>query len=394
MAIEGDAPMFYVNLTFSNAIAQMFDLVLKVSEDVGLAISHSSKSAGEIYWTNGSSLFLRGNATQAESEKFRGFKARLVIIDECQSQRWLRMLVDEIISPLIADFGDKGRLVLQGTPPRIPKTYFEVMYSTALYKSFNWEMADNPHIPDADKFINNLCEKKGIAPDSAFIMREFHGVLGAYDTEAMVYKGRKYYETEPAYRITDIAIGIDYGFSDFNAIIGLAYNRDIKQGYFFFEEKFNKSNISQIVAVTRDACEQAKRIAMRDNMDLGRVEIVADTNEESITFELATTYSLPARNAYKYNKELAISHFADALRGGQILMKQGGYLDEEMDTLIYFRDEDDNILPVIDDEAGGHPDAADAGLYAFRQFAFNCGLEMGEAEPEDPAHTRPINGVY
>jgi hypothetical protein len=160
--------------------------------------------------------------------------------------------------------------------------------------------------------------------------------------------------------------------------MGLAYNRELKKGYFFYQAKFNKSNVTQIVGKTKEAIKLAEEIAVKNNMDKGNIEIVADTNEESITYELATTYSLPARNCYKYSKEMATYQFADVLRTGQITMEKDSPLDEEMETLIFMRDEEDNILPIIDDDIGGHPDAADAALYAFRQFAFNAGLEVDD----------------
>jgi hypothetical protein len=379
-AVIDNSPMLYINLNFKNAVKQMWEPVKTVSEKAGLVITREDKTNGVLEWANGSSLMFGGNSTTADQDKYRGFKYRLVGIDECGSQRWLRTLVDEIITPTLLDFED-SILVLQGTPPRVPKSFFEAMWNSAAFKRYTWSILDNPFIPSPQEFIKDMAEKRGLSLESPFIQREYFGAMGSYDLEAMVYKVRKYHDEPPGYKITDIAIGIDYGFSDYNAIIGLAYNRELKKGYFFFEEKFNKSNVSQIVAVTKDAVKQAEEIAHKNNMDKGNIEIVADTNEESITFELATTYGLPARNAYKYNKEMAVSQFADCLRTGQITMKKGGYLDEEMETLIFMRDEEDNILPIIDDEIGGHPDAGDAALYAFRQFAFYSGL--GDLEGEE-----------
>ena len=357
----------------------MWNPVKQISEKAGLVITKENMSDGIIEWANGSSLMFGGNNTTVDQEKWRGYKFRLVIIDECGSQRWLRTLVDDIITPTLLDFEDSC-LVLQGTPPRVPKTFFESMWNSLAFKNYNWPITENPFIPNPEVFIKEMAEKRGLNIDSPFIMREYFAKMGSYDIEAMVYKDRQYHTELPTYKITDIAIGIDYGFSDYNAVMGLAYNREIKKGYFFFQEKFNKSNVSQIVAVTKDAVKQAEEIAIKNNMDKGNIEIVADTNEESITYELATTYKLPARNAYKYNKEMAISQFADCLRNGQITMIQGSPLDEEMETLIFMRDEEDNILPIIDDDIGGHPDAADAALYAFRQFAFYSGLEVDNGE--------------
>jgi len=384
-AIIENSPMLYINLNFKNAINQMWEPIHKISENAGLGINKESTSEGLIEWVNGSTLRFGGNSTSVDQERWRGYKFRKVGIDECGSQRWLRNLIDDIITPTLLDFPD-STLTLQGTPPRVPKTFFESMYFSKAYKKYNWNIFDNPFIPDAMTFIQEMCEKRGLSIDSPFIQREYFGVMGAYDLEAMVYKGRSYFTDIPNYPITDIAIGIDYGFSDFNSVMGLAYNRNIKKGYFFTEAKFNKATIREIVDATKDAMEKAKEIATKNNMDHGNIEIVADTNEQSITYELAVNYHLPAQNAYKYNKEMAIAQFADQLRAGNILMKEAvyddqeklidGILDEEMETLIYMRDEEDNILPIIDDQTGGHPDAADAALYAFRQFAYYAGLEV------------------
>ena len=378
-AVIDNSPMLYINLNFKNAIKQMWDPVTEVSKKAGLAITHEDKTNGILTYANGSSLMFGGNNTTAEQEKWRGYKFRLVIIDECGAQRWLRTLIDDIIMPTLLDYEDSC-LVLMGTPPRVPKTFFESMWNSQAFKRYTWSIVENTYLPDPMGFIQEMAEKRGLSLESPFIKREYFGVMGSYDLEAMVYKGRKYHKEPPDYKITDISIGIDYGFSDYNAVIGLAYNRELKKGFIFSESKFNQATVTEIVAETKDAMYKAKEIAIKHNMDMGNIEIVADTNEESITYELAVNYHLPARNAYKYNKEMAIAQFADCLRSGQITIEQGGPLDEEMDTLIYMRDEEDNILPVIDDDIGGHPDAADAALYAFRQFAFYSGLEVDDGQ--------------
>lgn len=376
------SPMLYVNLNFKNALKQMWEPIHKVSEKAGLLISRSSSSEGIIEWSNGSSLMFGGNSNSEDQNKYRGYKFRKVIIDECGAQRWLRSLVDEIITPTLLDFED-STLCLQGTPSRVPKTFFESMWFSGAYKKYHWTGIDNPHIFNFMEVVNDFAKGRGLSLDSPFIQREYFGVMGAYDVEAMVYKTRKYLAENdsqeivpPPYKITDIAIGVDYGFSDYNAVMGLAYNRDIRQGYFFFERKFNQSTVTEMIDTVRLAVKEAEALAFKHGMDRGNIEVVADPSDQQITFELATTYNLPARNAYRYNKEMAIFQFADCLRAGQITMKEGGHLDLEMETLIFARDEEDNILPIIDDAVGGHPDAADAALYAFRQFAFNTGLEV------------------
>ena len=378
-SVIDNSPMLYINLNFKNAIKQMWEPMIEVSKKAGLVITSENKSEGVLTWANGSSLMFGGNSTTVDQEKWRGYKFRLVIIDECGSQRWLRSLVDDIITPTLLDYEDYC-LILMGTPPRVPKSFFESMWNSAAFTQYTWSIADNSYLPNPMNFIQEMAEKRGLKLKSPFIQREYFGVMGSYDLEAMIYKDRHYHTEPPPYKITDISIGIDYGFSDYNAVIGLAYNRELKRGYFFTEAKFNRATVSEIVETTKEAMREAVQLAIKHNMDQGNIEIVADTNEQSITHELAVNYHLPARNAYKYNKEMAIAQFADYLRSGKITMKKGGFLDEEMETLIYMRDEEDNILPIVDDAVGGHPDAADAALYAFRQFAFYAGLEVSDGE--------------
>ena len=55
---------------------------------------------------------------------------------------------------------------------------------------------------------------------------------------------------------------------------------------------------------------------------------------------------------------------------------EDGVLVSEFEQTVYKRDEQDNITSEIDDDLF-HPDAVDALLYASRQYAFDCGEEIG-----------------
>lgn len=377
-----NSPCIYINLTFANAINQCYDGVIDLANEVGLTITKSSKIDGIIEFQNGSSIVFKGNSSITDVEKLRGYKARLVIIDEAQSQRMMSYLVDDVVSPLLMDYTD-SILVLQGTPPRISHTYFEDSYMTgvcsnadAKWKSYNWSMKDNPYIENVDEEIKNICERKGLTIDSPLIQREYLGKI-AYDTEAMVYKDYKMaVEIPEDFRPTNIAIGCDWGFSDYNAIISVAYNVDTKQAYVIQEKKFNKSTISDIIRECRESYENAKDFALRNrDFDFNNINFYCDTNEKSITYELATTYGLPAYNAYKYDKPMAIAQLAELCRTGRLMIKANGILESEFQQTVYKRDENDNILPEIDDEVF-HPDACDALLYASRQMVFDMGEEL------------------
>jgi hypothetical protein len=373
-----NSPCLYINLNFSNALRQLWDLVIRLSERTGMVISTSSKIDGTIQWSNGSSLKLSGNSTSAEADKHRGNKYKLVIVDEAGHQRWMKYLIEEVIEPLLLDYGKEAQLVLQGTPPRVPKTFFEKCWNSKEYKNYHWTIVDNPYIPNAEEEVENIAEKKGIRPDSPFIQREYYGMVGVYDTEAMVFKDRKTYEGEykPTWIPTHVILGMDLGYQAYNAIIGLAYNSTLKIGYIFTEYRFNKSNVTEIVNKLKEALERAKKLALTHDIDPGNIYVYCDSNEPTVSYEFSQTYHLPVINAFKYNRDLAIAQLADNLRLGNLIVPKDGELDQEMEQVIYKRDPDtDAVLPELDEEIGIHPDAVMALLYAFRQMAFDCGYD-------------------
>ena len=372
-----NSPVLYINLTFDNAIKQTYDKVLAEAERVDLKITKKSKSEGYIEFENGSSILFKGNKDKGEADKMQGFHYRLVIIDEAQSQCNMVYLIDTIITPMLTDFSDSV-LYLIGTPPRRKYTYFENAFNNKTWKHFHWTMADNPFIPDVDAEIKRICEEKGLTVESPLIQREYFGKI-AYDTEAQIFKGFQVYSGDiPAEFIPDhIYGGNDFGFSDYNGVIELVGNVTDKKAYVVFEKKFNKSTITEIINQTRTGFEEATMFALKRNksFDLSNRGIYTDDNEKSIAYEMHTTYGLPAWTAYKYDRDLAIEQLAEWCRLGRIVIPEGGELADEFEQILHPRDEQDNILPGMDDSY--HPDITMALLYAFRQFLFDCGEDLG-----------------
>lgn len=376
------SPCCYINLTFQNAINQVYDETLELSEKIGLKVEKSSKSDGNILFTNGSSIVFRGNTNINETEKLRGFKYRLVIVDEAQSQRNLKYLIDDVISPLLLDYTD-SQLIVQGTPPRYGGSYFEEMFRQAQSnkdpkcKAYSWSMLQNPFLENIQEEINNICARKGLTLESPLIQREYLGKI-VYDTEAQVFSDYKTYQSMD-FQPTHIAIGVDYGFADNNAIIALAYNVRLKKAITIEERKFNKAPVSDIILQTREVYQNAIQYGKEHNPSFkeNNVNIFCDTNEKSITFELSVTYGLPAYNAYKYDKDLALHTLADDCRIGMILVMHNGVLEDEFGKILYKRNEDtDELMGEVDDNIY-HPDATMALLYASRQFYFDIGSRIG-----------------
>lgn len=364
--------IIYINLTFKNAVKQIWDNVIKASEYTGLQIDKSSKNDGEIEWVNGSSLRIKGNSNNAEADTLRGeSKVSLVVIDEAFHQKNMEYAINEVIMPFLADLGYKATILCTGTPPRIPHTYMEKLWSNdKTWRHYHWTAENNPHIPNFEKFIEEVCKAKGLTKDAPFIQREYYGVIGAYDTEAMVFKNyQTYTELPTSFTANRIAIGCDWGFSDYNSIITVAYNTQSGEAYVIEEKKFNKATVSDIITEVKRSYEAAK-----NRFGIDDIQILCDTNEQSITYELYANQHLPAYNAYKYDKASAIAQLSDWLRSGKIKVNANDiYLKDEFERTLYKRDEDDDsILPEIDDDIF-HPDAIMALLYASRTIAFDMG---------------------
>ena len=372
-----NSPILYINLTFENAIRQMFDRVIAEAERVELTITKSSKSAGYIYFANGSSVLFKGNKDRSEADKMQGDKYRLVIIDEAQSQVNMNYLVDTIIRPMLADYTD-SQLILTGTPPRRKGTYFEAAFNNPEWTTYSWDMFKNPYIADPQLMIQDICNEKGLTIDSPLIQREFFGKI-AYDTEAQVFKGYKVYSGAVASNFvpTHIYEGVDFGYADYNGIVTMAANVENRQAYIIYERKFNKATVSDIINAVREGFENGKRFLLErnPNADLNNCQIFTDTNEKSITYELSQTYGLPAYCAYKYDKALAIEQLAEECRTGRVMNIEGGEIVNEFEQTLYKRDDLDNITSELDD--GYHPDITMALLYASRQYFYDCGLEAG-----------------
>lgn len=377
--------IIYVNLTYTNALNQIFDNTVERSEKAGLVITNSSKSSGEIEWANGSSLRICGNSNNAEIDKLRGEKrVSLIIIDEFFHQRNMEYAINEVIGPLLLDIPNSTILCL-GTPPRIPKTYGERVWTTEKgWKKFHWTAEENPYIPNYEEFIEELCKNKGITRDAPFIQREYYGVIGAYDTEAAVFKDYKTYGAgEPLDFVPEkVYIGIDWGFEDNNSIIALAASNE--KARVIEERKFNRASISEIIKQIQEVYSNSKKFLIENNKNanISDVNIYCDTNNKELIYELYSVQKLPAYCCYKYNKAMAISQMSEFCRTGQIVVPEDGILADEFDRTLYKRDEEDNVLSEIDDDLF-HPDSVFALLYAVRQYWFDYGKPYGGESSED-----------
>ena len=365
-----NTPAFYIHLKFENAISQCFDLCVNCATEIELGIERQSKNDGIIEFTNGSFIKFRGNSNRSEADKLRGFKARAIVIDEAAYQINLKYLLNDVLTPMMADFSD-SQCVMVSTPPRVSTTYYEKCYRSNIWTIYQWYANKNPFIPNFDNFIDELCKKHNLTKEDAFIKREGYGEF-YYDTEAQVYKGyRTYKGSIPNEFIpTHAYIGVDYGGTDYNGIVALLCNEKVCY-VMNNERRFNGASASEIAEAIIAVRNEAERFCLeRDkNFNIGNLKVITDNNVKPLTWELERTYGIKnVHFAYKYDKATSILQLADLLRT-KIYIPEGGVCEMECENTIYKRDENDNIINEIDDNMF-HPDILDALRYASRSYLY------------------------
>ena len=364
----------YINLTFTNAVEQIFELIVDYANSIGFSINFKSKSEGVIRFNNGSRIKITGNSNNSEADKLRGFNCRLAIIDEIGHQRNIDYLVNEILVPQMADYTD-STLLLTGTPSRVPNHFStRIFNSDNEYKKYHFTMLDNPFIPNPRKLIEEEAANKGMGINTPFIRREYFGEFVS-DLEAIVFKDYKTYKELPDlidFNPIGINIGGDYGYKDYNGIVTVIYNKE--KAIVLKEDKFNKANVSKIIEKMLSHYDFALGLNKKYGWNIP-VKIYADYNEESITKELMIKYKVPAFNCYKYDKAYAIEKLAEMSRTGRLLVPEGGLCADEMEQTLYDRDaKTDAIISELSDDY--HPDILMALLYASRRMFYDMGLDV------------------
>lgn len=386
--------VLYLNKTFTNAINQMWNIIEDLCKKLNFIPVESKKTEGTMTWSNGSFLKFEGVADISAVDKLRGFSWHLIVQDECGHIKNIQYLIDEVLTPSTADYAD-SQILFSGTPPRT-KNYAVTLWNSNGIKKYRWTLKDNPFIPNAAEFIEQVCKEKGITIDAPFIQREYFGVVGAFDTDAMVYRNFKTYDKLPSdIHIDKVYIGVDFGFVDYNAIVNIIVDNLHKKCYIYRCDKFNKAGYDEVVFRIRQAYENAQAFLLENAIDdKGNIIIITDTNEPTMCFDLNKKYGLPTEKAYKYDKAAGINELASAMRTGQVLVQESlENIKEECEATVWKRDENDVIIPEIDDDVY-HPDIMDAILYVSRNVFERWGKKAADPIPQaTPQPHQTDNGL-
>ncbi|MFA5377271.1 MAG: hypothetical protein WC455_16090 [Dehalococcoidia bacterium] len=373
----------YIHKTLTTGIEQIYKPVMDLCEDLGIKVAEKHRNEGTVAFENGGFFKISGNVTVEEREKKRGEKWNLVIVDEAQSQAALLYMIDNILEPELIDYA--GTLVVGGTGPRVRGTFWEAVYlgqwpdGRPLYPDslrINWNLSDNPFIPNHQTALAQIRADKGLTEESALYQREYLGRI-VYDDDALVLRlgDANYYDDQMlagwigSQPVTDIRFtgGLDFGFIDSDAVSIICYSVSKPERWLVYEYKGNRTGIAELAAKIMEGVAYVNGNPMFARVENRRFFIYADTGGagKKISFDLATQYNLPIQDAYKADKDMAIELLQDEVRKGLLRVRRDGPFADECMKTVFKRNDRDEITREIDDETY-HPDMMDGVTYAMR----------------------------
>lgn len=290
---------------------------------------------------NGSEISLRGADQKNFIERLRGPKYKRAVVDELQSfGEHAQELVDGVLTPALADLN--GQLAMFGTPGPKPHGFFyDITTKSTGIPVHRWSILDNPHMPNAKKFIDEMMRRRGWTVNNPTYRREWLGEW-VLDTDALVYKfdrNRNVVDSIPFDGTERRILGVDFGYSpDPCAFVILTFMAHDKISYVEYAEEQGELTISEVA--TKIQSLQAK---------YKPVKIVADTGAlgKMIAAELTKRHQIPILPAEKkeklMNQQIMNGDFID---GRLMIHKSCTDLMHQLETLTKGEDgEEDPALP-------------------------------------------------
>jgi hypothetical protein len=336
---------------------------------------------------NGSRIIIRGLSNTKDPDQIRGHKAKIIVIDEFfhLKSELLEYLQREVLQPMQMDYADDYMFLCAGTPPSIKGTYGEWAWKNWDCPHFMWTFRENPHpveIQQREEYVERVLHEKGLTWDSPFARREYGGEW-IYDDDLLLYPEIHTYdpaESLPSFNIDMVLFGIDYGVSDNDTLIGIAWDTMGRRGYVFHEDKFNRldirdrtvSQLEYLKGQVQFAWEKALSFfpTLGDKEANKRILWVADDNDQHLTdyFNIncrveGKDIRLNIMNAHKTDKVFMFDKIRDLLRTANLLLPEGGKTARECQQTVLKRGINGQVYPEVDDKIY-HPDLLPGLRYA------------------------------
>lgn len=380
--VQPDKRVLIICLTYETASQLYWHPILKLLDDMGTSVQEKEARSGRILTAGGSILQLAGNSTADEREKLRGGKWDLIIIDEVQSQKALPYLIHDVCEPMLLD--RKGQIWLTGTGPRVRGTMWESLWTEGkgVFR-LNWDISDNPFIPDYETVLDKICAEKGITRNDPLFIREYRGQI-AYDDDALVVRLKddnffddlaitQWLQSQPLSDVHFIG-GLDYGHSDHDAFCIILYSDSSPVNWVVYQYKMNLEGIAELASGIRSGILYVREAPIFSSIPIDSRQdfyVFADSSDGRASSDLSTMLGINIFAAYKHDKAASIDFLQDDVRRGWLKLPRSGDdgtmtpLEDEALKTLFLRDDRDNLTRELDDDTY-HADMIPAVIYALK----------------------------
>lgn len=362
----------YLALTFDSAKEIMMPAMREMNEKYKLGCTFTE---GMVKHPNGSTLKLMGADMKNFIKRLKGRKHPGIGIDEAQDfGTHLRSLIDDVLTPCIADYED-GWLAVTGTPGPVPQGYFfEVTQQRKYgYSHHEWTILDNPHMPNPTGFIEDLKTKREWEDNNPTLLREWRNkwVLDVQSLWVRYKENLNHFEALPKLpsgKMYTYILGVDIGYKDADALAVLAWSEASPCVYLVKEVITPKQGITELVEQIQDTMRaySVAKIVM-DEGGLGK----------KVAEEIRRRYGIPVHAADKARKQENVELLNDYLRRARFMAHKDSRFAQ--DSYLVQIDWDKSTPDKIVIKKKPHSDIIDAVLYAFKE---SPAYSFREPEPQ------------
>lgn len=365
------AQCVYLSLTLESAREILWPVLHELNEKYKLNCVFT-ESKLTMKHPNGSTLKLFGADMKNFIKRLKGRKYPGVGIDEAQDfGSHLQSLVDDVLTPAIADYEDSW-IAVTGTPGPVPQGYFyEITQGKKYgYSRHGWTLMENPHMPNPQAFLADLKTRREWTDDNPTLKREWlnQWVLDSNALWIRYNESINDFNTLPTEHKWNIVLGVDIGFKDADAIAAVAWSETSPTTYLVEELITAKQGISELVAQIDTL--QKKYNAYKIVMDEGGLG-------KKIGEEIRRRFGCPLVAADKANKQDNVEFLNDAMRIGKFKASKTSRF--ATDSYLVQVDWTKSTPKRIVLKPTPHSDIIDAVLYAFREsYAYTHSLEAAK----------------
>lgn len=351
----------YLSLTQDSARSIMWPVLQELNDihKIGCTFTESSLTMKH---PNGAILKLMGADLKDFIKRLKGRKFPGVAIDEAQDMgTHLKSLIDDVLTPSIADYTD-GWLALTGTPGPVPAgTFFEITKQKRYgFSGHYWTLLENPFMPEPEAFIQDLMKKREWQDNNPTLLREWRNnwVLDVQSLWIQYSAQKNHYTTLPTLPLPQkysYALGIDIGYKDADALAVVAWSDNSPATYLVEELITTKQGLTELV-------DQVQ--TLRKKYDFVKMVIDEGGLGKKLAEEMRRQHHIPVHAAEKQRKQETVEFLNDSLRTARFMAKSGSRFAQ--DSYLVQIDWDRSTPDRIVVKKNPHSDIIDAVIYAFK----------------------------